>query len=97
MASEHNTHYHGNITGNGNGNPAELTHNHRHPCPQTRGTLFRIFIPAGTVINLLNVLELTSPSGICLILRIPLLQDKHAAVQALFDAVKQAGGTVEAV
>lgn len=94
MASDYNTHYHGNF----NDNPAEqLGQKHRHPCPHKPGTLFRIFIPAGTVINLLNVLELTSPSGICLILRTPLLQDKHAAVQALFDAVKQAGGTVEAV
>ena len=47
--------------------------NQQGNCPQLPGTLVRINIPAGTTINLLNLLELTSPGGICLIVRIPLL------------------------
>ncbi|QUH26983.1 hypothetical protein [Serpentinicella alkaliphila] len=43
------------------------------PCPQLPGIVLRIFIPAGAVINLLNLIVLTSPSGICLIIRLPLL------------------------
>ena len=47
----------------------------KEPCPQKPGTLIRIFIPAGAEINLLNLIEVSSPSGICLIIRIPLLED----------------------
>jgi hypothetical protein len=65
------------------------------PCPQLPGTVLRIFIPAGAVINLLNILELTSPAGICLIVRIPLLEGNSSGLQSLLDAIKQAGGTVE--
>lgn len=43
------------------------------PCRQLPGTVFRINIPAGATINILNLVELTSPSGICLILRLPFL------------------------
>lgn len=50
---------------------------HPHPiqeeCRQQCGTVFRINIPAGAAINILNLVELTSPSGICLILRLPFL------------------------
>jgi hypothetical protein len=42
-------------------------------CKQLAGTVFRINIPAGAEINVLNLVELTSPSGICLILRLPFL------------------------
>lgn len=41
-------------------------------CPQLPGTIIRINIPAGAVINLLNLIEVSSPGGICLIVRIPL-------------------------
>jgi hypothetical protein len=47
--------------------------NGTNPCPQLPGTVLRIFIPAGAVINLLNLIEVTSPSGICLIVRLPFL------------------------
>ncbi len=43
------------------------------PCPQLPGTIIRIFIPKGAEINLLNLIEITSPSGICLIVRSPIL------------------------
>lgn len=76
--------------------PQEAVHHKppKHPCPQLPGTLLRIFIPAGTVINLANLLEVSSPSGICLIVRIPALGGKNT-VSTVVDAVRQAGGTVE--
>lgn len=73
------------------------------PCPQLPGTILRVFIPAGAVINFLNLIELTSPSGICLILRLPFLGgipcDRHlgADLQGVMNSVKAAGGTVEFV
>lgn len=91
MSSEYNTHYHAASAAQNASHPAPPY----YPCPQLPGTVFRIFIPPGAVINLLNVLELTSPSGICLILRIPLLQGGSSVIESLFESIKQAGGTVE--
>lgn len=68
---------------------------HKEPCPQKPGTLLRVFIPAGAVINLLGLLEVSSPSGICLIVRIPLFHDHKFG--DLFDSIKRAGGSVEVV
>ncbi|MDR5658507.1 hypothetical protein RH915_03290 [Serpentinicella sp. ANB-PHB4] len=70
------------------------------PCPQLPGTLVRINIPAGAVINLLNLIEVTSPSGICLIVRLPFLAgDKKAKgiYDNLVNTVEEAGGKVEVV
>jgi hypothetical protein len=72
-------------------------------CPQLPGTVLRIFIPAGAVINLLNLIEVSSPSGICLIVRIPLLagigdrdgKDRVFSLADIQEAVKSVGGTVE--
>lgn len=61
-------------------------------CPQLPGTLIRIFIPAGAVINLANLVEVSSPSGVCLIVRIPALGSN---TQNILNAIKQAGGRVE--
>ncbi len=66
------------------------------PCPQLPGTLLRIFIPAGTVINLLNLIEVTSPSGICLIIRIPLCGN-NSVLSTVIASIKDAGGSVEFV
>lgn len=72
-------------------------------CPSLPGTVLRLFIPAGAVINLLNLIELRSPSGICLIVRIPILaglggdKDVKDGLGPLLDAIKQAGGTIEIV
>lgn len=66
-------------------------------CEQLPGTLLRIFIPAGAVINLLNLLEVTSPTGICLIIRIPLLGGGNNSIATLLDSIKAAGGKVEIV
>lgn len=67
-------------------------------CPQLPGTLIRIFIPPGAVINLLNIVEITSPSGICLIVRLPFLEkDKKHGWYSVLESIKEAGGTVEFV
>lgn len=42
-------------------------------CGPLPGTLLRAVIPPGAVINLLNLIEVASPSGICLIVRLPFL------------------------
>ena len=65
-------------------------------CPQLPGTILRINIPAGAVINLLNLIEITSPAGICLIIRLPFLGGK-VPYAGVLDAIKAAGGTVEIV
>lgn len=67
-------------------------------CGQLPGTILRIFIPPGAVINLLNLIEVASPSGICLIVRLPFLggdTGNSMNVQSLINAVQTAGGTVE--
>ncbi len=80
------------------GYPSDYDKDRKKPCPQLPGTLLRIFIPAGAVINLLNLIEVTSPSGICLIIRLPILGDNHfGGLSSLINTVKQAGGTVEVV
>ncbi|QGG48443.1 hypothetical protein [Heliorestis convoluta] len=68
------------------------------PCPKLPGTLLRIFIPAGAVINLL-FLEVSSPAGICLLVRIPALGNLfgHNDVNNLVDQIRKAGGTVQVV
>lgn len=70
------------------------------PCQELPGTILRIFIPAGAVINLLNLIEVSSPSGICIIVRIPILAknasgDKGSLWGNLISAIESAGGTVE--
>lgn len=77
------------------------------PCPQLPGTAFRIFIPAGATINILNLIELTSPSGICLILRWPFLGGTLGETMGkipgcpdltgFMNSIRAAGGTVEVV
>jgi hypothetical protein len=69
-------------------------------CPQLPGTIIRINIPAGAVINLLNLIEITSPSGICLIIRLPIFDkehklDKEQGLRFFTNAIARAGGTVE--
>ncbi len=68
-------------------------------CPQLPGTLLRINIPAGAVINLLNFIEVTSPSGICLIIRLPGICGKDNKstldIHKITDAIYKSGGTIE--
>lgn len=67
-------------------------------CPPLPGTVLRVFIPPGFVINILNIIEVTSPAGICLIVRLPFLgDDKKRLWDSVVHQVKEAGGTVEVV
>lgn len=69
-------------------------------CPQLPGTLLRIFIPPGAVINLLNLFEVASPSGICFIIRLPFLgggSSNAMSMESIVNAVNAAGGSVEFV
>lgn len=68
-------------------------------CPQLPGTILRISIPPGAVINLLNLIEVTSPGGICLIIRLPILGGACGGNQlgGIMDAIRAAGGSVEVV
>lgn len=82
--------------------PAVQTGCHPKPkqpqCGPLPGTLLRIFIPPGAVINLLNLIEVASPSGICLIIRLPFLgggSGNAMSVDSIISAVQAAGGTVE--
>jgi len=67
------------------------------PCPQLPGTILRIFIPAGAVINLLNLIEVSSPSGICIIIRLPFLGGKLQGrdLKNFINSIREAGGKVE--
>jgi len=71
----------------------------REACPQKKGTILRIFIPAGAEINILNIFEISSPSGICTIIRLPFLKKLFNCsdndLAGLFDSIKQAGGCIE--
>ncbi|MCX8130952.1 MAG: hypothetical protein N3I35_12750 [Clostridia bacterium] len=75
----------------------ENCNTHSQPCPQLPGTVLRIFIPAGAVINLLNLIELSSPSGICVIIRLPFLGGKCSGVDlmGIMNSIRSVGGTVE--
>jgi hypothetical protein len=68
-------------------------------CPQKKGTVLRIFIPPGAEINLLDIIEIASPGGICVIVRLPFLENLCGknSVAGIFDSIKRAGGRVEFV
>jgi len=70
---------------------------HENSCPQLPGTVLRINIPAGAVINLLNRIAVTSPSGICLIVRLPLLGGGNFNIRSIINSIQAAGGSVEVV
>lgn len=66
-------------------------------CPQKKGTILRIFIPPGAEINLLNLIEVSSPGGICIIVRLPFLKRLFSAndIANLFEEIRRAGGRIE--
>ncbi|AFQ42840.1 hypothetical protein [Desulfosporosinus meridiei] len=67
-------------------------------CGPLPGTVLRISIPPGTVINLLNLVEVASPSGICFIIRLPFLDcgsGNAMSLDSIVNAVQSAGGRVE--
>ncbi len=68
-------------------------------CPQKKGTILRIFIPPGAEINLLDIIEIASPGGICIIIRLPFIENLCGKnnVAGIFDSIKRAGGRIEFV
>lgn len=73
---------------------------------QQTGTLLQVHLPAGSLLNLGNLLEVATPEEICLLVRIPALDSAALAnwleairasggAQNILDAIRQAGGTVE--
>lgn len=72
-------------------------HNPTNPCPAQPGTVLRIYFPPGTEINLLNIVEVSSPGGICLIVRLPFLAETanlSTGLAGIVDMFKKAGGQV---
>ncbi|RKD30863.1 hypothetical protein [Thermohalobacter berrensis] len=63
-------------------------------CKQLPGTIVRIKIPAGAVINLLNLIEVTSPTGICLIIRLPIFKGNFK-LDSIVESIQEAGGSIE--
>ena len=67
-------------------------------CPPEKGTIIRIAIAPQTTINLLGLLELTSPSGICLLVNLPFLSKKCGHdVKSIIESFRDAGGKIEVV
>ena len=70
-------------------------------CPALPGTLLRISIPDGTALNFLNLIEVASPGGICLVVRLPFLTgltsdiSLNSVLTGMMSAIKAAGGTIE--
>ncbi|WP_205842094.1 hypothetical protein [Natranaerobius trueperi] len=64
-------------------------------CPKEPGTLIRIYIPAGAVIDL-GPLRISSPDGICLIVSIPFLGKLTGLdVGEVMEQIQQAGGNIK--
>ncbi|AHF07146.1 hypothetical protein [Desulfitobacterium metallireducens] len=71
-------------------------------CTKLPGSLIRINIPGGAVINLLDLLEVASPDGICITVRSPRLGEEHTADDetdstrgSLVDMVKKAKAVID--
>jgi hypothetical protein len=73
----------------------------KHKCQKSKRTISRIYIPAGSTFNYLNLIEATTPSGISLIVRLPSLGGSTAGIPGniglseVLDVFKAAGVTVE--
>jgi hypothetical protein len=71
-------------------------HHAYYPQSQMPGTLLRVNIPPGAVINLLNLFEISSPEGINLVVRSPLLGG-GMGLGGLANLFGAAGSTVQQV
>ncbi|EQB89403.1 hypothetical protein J2Z44_002607 [Clostridium punense] len=71
------------------------SNNNSHECPDMEGQIAKINLPPGFTIKLLGLLELTSPGGICLILRSPLISGTNTNLESIIDAFKKSGITVQ--
>lgn len=58
------------------------------------GTVLRVYIPPGAVINLLNLFEVASPQGISLLVRVPFLGGSMG-LENIMGSIMGAGGMVQ--
>ncbi|MFU0824514.1 hypothetical protein [Clostridium sp.] len=63
-------------------------------CPEEPGTIIRISIPAGATLRL-GFIEVTSPSGICLLVKLRKLFDKKNPIGDIADLAKKCGANIE--
>ncbi|MDP4094619.1 MAG: hypothetical protein Q8920_14835 [Bacillota bacterium] len=54
-------------------------------CHAPGGTISRLYIPAGATFNYLNLIEVSSPSGVSLVVRIPFLGDSKGSAYQNID------------
>ncbi len=68
---------------------------------EAAGTLMRVSIPAGTSVNFRDLVEVLSPTGMSVVVRVPLISSiatngfKLPTLKTFADAIKTAGGTIE--
>ncbi|MDD2496920.1 MAG: hypothetical protein PHT78_05735 [Desulfitobacteriaceae bacterium] len=89
--------FHNQVECGETGNVSNASNSKQHKkteCGPLPGTILRIFLPPGTVINLINLIEIASPTGVCLIVRLPFV-GTCPSLNTVIQAVQQAGGTVE--
>ena len=67
-----------------------------NPAMSPPGTVLNVYIPAGAVINLLNLFEVSSPQGINLLIRVPFLGGSMG-LSDFMSAITSAGGMVSPV
>lgn len=60
------------------------------------GTVLKVYIPPGAVINLLNLFEVASPQGISLLVRVPFLGGTMG-LENVMGSIMNAGGMVQPV
>lgn len=71
---------------------------HENSSERSPGTIVQVNIPAGLSVNIGALLELSSPSGICLIVKSPLLEaNNNFNLATVIESLKKAGITVEAI
>ena len=61
--------------------------------PTPPGTVLKVYIPPGAVINLLNLFEVASPQGISLLVRVPFLGGSMG-LENIMGSILGAGGSV---
>jgi hypothetical protein len=90
------------------GQPIEDLNSHRRPenqpisapctCSDKKGTLIRLYIAPRSTIEFLGLLEITSPSGMCLLVSSPLLAERgELNLLGILDELKKSGWKIEIV
>lgn len=75
----------------------------RYKSRQLPGTLFSVAIPSGTTVNFRDFFEVSTPGGMSINVRMPILGNlaasglKYFTPLGMMDAFRAAGGTIEIV